>query len=188
MTETAPGAAVGAAVGAAPGAADAAQARTLVLIRHARAAAAPTDIERPLSDAGAAQARALAAALATRVGSADLLIVSPARRARQTSQPIAERLSPGRTLVEEDVYFGGGRAVLELVRQARPGARTVIVVGHEPTTSELAAYLDGGVSDLGRRVSYGMSTANAAVLRVGSPWAALTGGSAEVIDLLTPAH
>lgn len=181
MTETAPRA-------AATGAAEAVDARTLVLIRHARAAAAPTDIERPLSDVGAAQARALAAALATRVGRADLLIVSPAARARQTSQPIIARLSPGRTRVEEDVYFGGGRAVLDLVREAGPGARTVVVVGHEPTTSELAAYLDGGVSEFGRRVSYGMSTANAAVLRVDSSWAALTGGGAEVIDLLTPAH
>ncbi|WP_366181488.1 histidine phosphatase family protein [Actinomyces timonensis] len=177
MTETAPG----------PAAAGA-ENRTLVLIRHARAAAAPTDIERPLSGSGAAQARALAAVLAARVGSADLLIVSPAERARQTSQPIVERLSPGRTLVEEDVYFGGARAVLNLVREAGPGARTVIVVGHEPTTSELAAYLDGGASDLGRRVSYGMSTANAAVLRVESPWNALTGGAAEVIELLTPDH
>ena len=182
MTETDPKAAAAASSTASA----AEEARILVLIRHARAAAAATDIERPLSDSGAAQAQALATALSTRVRSADLLIVSPAERARQTSQPIIARLAPERTLVEEDVYFGGGRAVLELIREAGAGARTVVVVGHEPTTSELAAYLDGGTTDLGRRVSYGMSTANAAVLRVESPWASLTGGTAQVIDFLTP--
>ncbi len=109
----------------------------LFIVRHAEAASGEPDALRPLTTTGREQARALA----ERLPAADAVLTSPLLRARQTAALIArsagieaevdERLAPGATA--EHV-----RASLE----GREG--TIVVVGHQPDCSRIAAELVGG--------------------------------------------
>ena len=67
--------------------------RRLVLVRHSKASHdAVTDLERPLTSKGAALAGLLAKELRKRLESTDLLVVSPAARAHETSLQLVCRL------------------------------------------------------------------------------------------------
>jgi phosphohistidine phosphatase len=109
----------------------------LIIVRHAEAAPGEPDALRPLTPSCREQARALA----KRLPPAGVVLTSPLLRARETAASIAraagiepeidERLAPGATA--EDV-----RAAVE----GRDG--TVVVVGHQPDCSRIAAALTGG--------------------------------------------
>jgi broad specificity phosphatase PhoE len=118
----------------------AAQDRTVILVRHAEAAAEPRP-DPPLTDAGRVRAVQLARALESAgVGSA---IVTQFRRTRET----AEALLTSRGMTPVTVETGGGlaahvEAVAAAVR-ARPDGETVLVVGHSNTIPAIIAALGG---------------------------------------------
>ena len=111
----------------------------LFLVRHAHSDPGQPDELRPLSARGREQARELAERL-TAV-EPEVVLASPLLRARETAAAIAkaagaelrvdDRLAPGASA--EDVL-----AVIEGVGEA------VVVVGHQPDCSEVAAALGAG--------------------------------------------
>ena len=114
----------------------------LFLIRHADAEAGDPDELRHLSPAGREQARALGKQLAADGIRPNAVLTSPLLRARETAQELArpvglepepdERLAPG--------------ATAEAVRAAaEERGETVVVVGHQPDCSKIAAELTGGL-------------------------------------------
>lgn len=160
--------------------------KTLVLVRHSKAAHdAPTDLERPLTSKGRAMADQLARALDSRVNGVDLLLVSPAARARQTARPLQERIHLAEIRVEPEVYRHGPNGILRLLEPLSESVRTVVVVGHEPTMSILAHILHDVDDDLASQVSFGVPTATAIVLDVPGSWAALGPGGAHVTEIVT---
>src|SRR5690348_8811929 len=79
--------------------------RRLVLIRHAAAAQAPVDADRPLTDQGTAQAAAIGRWLQQRALRPERVVVSPARRARQTWDAAAAQLpTPPEATLDERIY------------------------------------------------------------------------------------
>lgn len=122
-------------------AAAAAQAPTVVIIvRHAEKAAAPAD-DPPLTEAGAARARALAAAVAD--AKVEAVITTQLARTRETARPAAE----ARGIAMETVTVGGtpvaehAWAVAAAVR--RHAGHTVLVVGHSNTVTRIIEALGG---------------------------------------------
>ena len=135
--------------------------KTLVLVRHSKAAHdAPTDLERPLTSRGRGLADELARSLSRRIGCLDLLLVSPAERARQT-------------------------ALLELLTPLPEATSTVVLVGHEPTVSILAHMLHDTDDDLAAQVSFGVPTATALVLSVTGSWTQLAPQGAHITEIVT---
>jgi len=128
--------------------------RTLVLLRHAKSdhPAGMADLDRPLSERGQADARAAGAWLARQAP--ELVLSSPSKRTRQTWQELAGTL-PGKPTVRYDrrIYLGGVADLLELVREIDGSVRRVLVIGHNPTLSQLAFTLDphGGLDSDGLR-------------------------------------
>jgi phosphohistidine phosphatase len=110
------------------------------LVRHAEAVPGHPDELRPLTSSGRDDARALGHRLAAAGERPDAVVTSPLLRARETAQALAracgcpvatdERLAPGAT--PEDV-----KAAV-----AGYGER-VVVVGHQPDCSRIAAALTG---------------------------------------------
>ena len=146
--------------------------RTLVLVRHSKASHdAPTDIERPLTPKGREMADVLARRLSGRLDAVDLLLVSPAARARQTADP--------------EIYHNGALRILRLLTGLPEAAGTVILVGHEPTISIMAHVLHDADDDLASQVSVGVPTATALVLDVPGPWNGLGPGTAHLGDMLS---
>lgn len=157
-----------------------------MLVRHSKAAHdAPTDIERPLTSKGRVMADALARSLDSRMNGVDLLLVSPAARARQTARPLQERLHLGEIRVEPEIYHHGPDGILGLLESLAESVRSVVVVGHEPTMSILAHILHDTDDDLASQVSFGVPTATAIVLQVPCAWSALGPRSAHLTEIVT---
>jgi len=111
----------------------------LVLIRHAEAAPGDPDELRVLTPGGREQARRLGEHLRADGIVPDAILSSPLLRARET----AEGLGFGAPEASEALAPG---ATPEGVRAAVAGrGETVIVVGHQPDCSRIAAAIQGGV-------------------------------------------
>jgi phosphohistidine phosphatase len=113
----------------------------LVIVRHAEAASGEPDELRPLTAAGRDTARVLGKRLADDGLVPDAVLTSPLLRARETAQELAR---PAGLEPEPDERLAPG-ATAEAVRAAaEERGQTVIVVGHQPDCSRIAAALSGG--------------------------------------------
>ena len=118
----------------------------LYLVRHGKAAAGPSDAERPLTADGADEMRRVARRLAKLGVAFDATLASPLVRARQTAEVLAEAGLAG--VVEECAALAPGGSLADaldrIAHHRARGAERVALVGHEPTLSEWAAQLAGG--------------------------------------------
>ncbi|HUC27246.1 MAG TPA: histidine phosphatase family protein [Streptosporangiaceae bacterium] len=121
----------------------AAEASTLVLLRHAKSAWPDVpDHERPLAERGRLAAPAMGDWLRIVGYQPDLVLCSTARRARQTwelAQP-ALRTDPP-TVFDRRLYQASAERMLDLIRHTDPSVRTLLVIGHDPAIPELAIAL-----------------------------------------------
>jgi phosphohistidine phosphatase len=118
----------------------------LLLVRHAiaeeRGAAWPDDDQRPLSRDGARKWKRAAHGLAQVVPGVDHLLTSPLTRTFQTAEILAKALSPSPKVQLLDELRPDARAAsLVAALRAKSPKGTVVLVGHEPMLSELAARL-----------------------------------------------
>ena len=121
--------------------------KTILLLRHAKSdwdVNAP-DHERPLAARGR-KAAVKMGRLVTASGSVpDRALVSSAVRTRQTVELAAEAGEwSGPARVTDALYEATPEAVLAEIQAEPDDAACLVVVGHEPTTSRLAALLVGG--------------------------------------------
>ncbi len=153
----------------------------LLLIRHAKSdwGAGLPDAERPLNRRGEQSARTMGRVLALAGRAPDLVLTSPARRARLTAELAVEAGEWACPVVEDQrLCPGSPRQVIEAIRSHAGAARRPAVIGHEPALSQTAALLLGG-SQLH------MVTGAVACLEVDS-WNGLGPGSATLAWMLTP--
>ncbi len=113
----------------------------LVIVRHAEAESGEPDELRRLTADGGRSARELGERLAREGVRPDAILTSPLLRARETGAALAkaldvaaephDRLAPGATADDVRAAVGGR-------------GETVVVVGHQPDCSRIAAALGGG--------------------------------------------
>jgi phosphohistidine phosphatase len=163
--------------------------RRLLLIRHARAAGGPVDLERPLTAEGVQQAVALGSWLEHAGLVPDRVLVSPARRAVQTWEQAGAALS-SRAQPIGDARIGDNTvdALLAAIRETPEDVQSVAVVGHNPSIGELAGVLDDGRSDpVARRgVESGFPAGGVAVFELAVSFAAVGPGAATLRDFRVP--
>ena len=117
------------------------QAVQLVIVRHAEAASGEPDELRPLTAEGRETARALGLLLAAEGLHHDAVLTSPLLRARQTAEQLAR---PAGLDAEPDERLAPGATADGVQAAAREHGETVVVVGHQPDCSRIAAALAGG--------------------------------------------
>jgi phosphohistidine phosphatase len=113
----------------------------LVIVRHAEAASGEPDELRPLTAAGRETARALGQRLAEEGVRPDAVLTSPLLRARETARELAR---PAGLEPEPDERLAPGATADDVRTAAQERGETVIVVGHQPDCSRIAAALTGG--------------------------------------------
>lgn len=154
-------------------------------MRHAKAEqTAATDVERALSDRGAADAAEAGRWLAERGLRPDHVLVSSARRTRETWEAVAGGAGWDLDAEHDDgLYAAGPETALDLLRAVPAHARAVLVIGHNPTMAYLAQLLDGGEGDpeVAVEMAGGYPTAAATVLEHDGAWADLVEGSARAV-------
>jgi phosphohistidine phosphatase len=164
-------------------------ARTLVILRHAKAETPGErpDFERRLTTVGETDADAAGAWLADERLRPDLVLCSPAARTRQTWQGVSIALAqalPGsgapEVRYEKGLYDGGRTEVFDLLRTVADEVRTVLVVGHNPTVSDVSLLLIPDDQWDGDQVS--LKTSGLAVHRTDGPWSTVEPGSMRLIE------
>jgi phosphohistidine phosphatase len=124
---------------------------TLSLLRHAKSSwsdARLKDIERPLNDRGEEAAPRMAVFMARRGITPDLILCSPAVRARQTLDLVLPRFK-GRpaVAVEDSLYLAAPAALLKRIQSVGADVEHLMIVGHDPGMHALALELAGSGAD-----------------------------------------
>jgi phosphohistidine phosphatase len=146
--------------------------RTLVLLRHAKAANPQRvdDSDRPLTARGHADAAAAGAWLLTKGLRPALVLCSPARRTRETWHGVQVALggkaAATRVVFEPALYESGAHTLLGLIRETDADIDVLMLVGHNPTISMVSGLLDPGTDPDGD-----LRTAGLAVHRLDGAWA-----------------
>jgi phosphohistidine phosphatase len=123
----------------------------LYILRHGIAAerGAPdfkTDADRPLTPKGRRQLGQIAAAMQSMGLDFSLILSSPFLRARQTAEIVAKSLKLNKRLVFSDALMpdGDAKTLIRQLRELQPAPENLLLVGHEPYLSGLAALLISG--------------------------------------------
>jgi len=116
--------------------------RQLTLVRHAKSSwddPGQDDFDRPLNKRGHRDAPEMGKRLRDRGCRPDLVLVSPALRARQTAELVLEPLSLGKDAVRFDagIYDASCVALLQLVRSQPESVTHLMMIGHNPGFTEL---------------------------------------------------
>jgi phosphohistidine phosphatase len=142
--------------------------RRLMLLRHAkteRAEPGERDRDRKLTKRGRGDAPSVGAYMARHGLAPDLALVSPARRAEQTWELVAEAFAkPPRRVEDERIYNANPERLLALIGETR-GARSLVVVGHNPGLHDLAVLLiASGDVETRERITEKLPTAGLVVI------------------------
>ena len=161
------------------------QTRRLVVMRHAKAEQlGETDAARELSPRGRRDAAAAGVWLAEYGVVPDHALVSASTRTRQTWEAVAGAaswdLEPS---FDQGLYAAGPESALDLLRLVPADARTVVVIGHNPTMGQLAQMLEDGEgdADAGNQMALGFPTSAVAVFEYDGAWTDLEATGARLV-------
>jgi phosphohistidine phosphatase len=162
--------------------------RTLLLMRHAKSSYPPgvADHDRPLAPRGIREAGLAGEWLRANVPTIDEVLCSTATRARET---LARSGIDAPVRYNERLYGAGPGTVIEEINKVTDKVATLLVVGHEPTTSALAIGLSGekGTDAAAlERISEKFPTSAIAVLTLACDWQSLGLNGAALIGFHVP--
>ncbi|WP_438310278.1 SixA phosphatase family protein [Streptomyces sp. HUAS TT3] len=164
----------------------------LVILRHAKSAwpLGVPDRERPLGPRGLRDAPAAGRLLARTALRPDLVLCSPARRARQTWELAGAEL-PDQPPVRfaPRLYGADAEDLLDAVRDTPTEVARLLLVGHNPGLQELVLLLAGegpGPDPDLDRIATKFPTSAVAVLSCPAPWSALDPASATLTSFAIP--
>jgi phosphohistidine phosphatase len=159
--------------------------KQLTLLRHAKSVQDliySVDRERPLAERGRGDAEKVGQFFAQTGVVPDLIVSSPAVRARQTAEAVARSAKyTGGIRWEEGVYAAGADALLSVMRRLPDQAEHVLLVGHNPGFEELAALL------IGTECGVTLPTAAVAHFEIDTDrWSEVCAGTGRLQWLVTP--
>jgi phosphohistidine phosphatase len=157
--------------------------KTLLLLRHAKSSWDDTsirDFDRPLSARGKRDAPRVGKALKVRGPLPDLVLSSPAARAKETIEAVIKsariQISPR---FDEGIYGASSAELIGIIRRLPPESSCALMVGHNPGFEDTVSRLTGE-----RR---SMPTAALACLEFQTErWADVEDENGKLLWLLTP--
>jgi phosphohistidine phosphatase len=164
--------------------------RRVYLLRHAKSSwkdHSLADRDRPLAGRGRRAAKAIAAHLQAEGVRPELVLCSPARRARETLERI-EGAFGGRVEVSfEDALYGAGEAELLARLEALPQeVGSVMLIGHNPGLEELALALATKGAGLARLRKKYPTAALATIDLPADRWSAIERGRGDLVGYVRP--
>jgi phosphohistidine phosphatase len=165
----------------------------LFLFRHAKSSWTDPgldDHDRPLNPRGQRSAPLIGRYMRAHKLVPDLVLCSPARRARDTWKLASAELGAGpRLVLDEGLYdFGNGGRILDTLRHKGESAKSVMVVGHNPSIERLAQRLIGkGDVKLRRRLAEKYPTGALAAIAFDAPdWGSVEDGKGTLSVFIRP--
>jgi phosphohistidine phosphatase len=157
--------------------------KTLLLLRHAKSSKndpALHDFDRPLNARGLEAAELIGQTMQKQQIEPELIVSSPAQRARQTAEIaiVAGKLT-GELRFDQRIYEASVKRLLEVVSQIEDRFGSVMLVGHNPGFEELLETLIGEAREM----------PTASLTRIGLPvekWTDVQPGSGTLGWLIEP--
>ena len=120
--------------------------KTLYLARHAKSSwknPELSDIERPLNKRGKRDAPYIGNLLNEKDVKPDILISSPAVRARRTAVTIAEIIDypKSKIIIDDNIYESSSAGLLNIIKGFHDKYNSVMMFGHNPAFTMLNNYL-----------------------------------------------
>jgi phosphohistidine phosphatase len=164
--------------------------RELLILRHAKSdwnAGSPSDFERPLAKRGKKDAPRVGEWLYREGLVPDIVVSSPAERAKQTAIKVCKSMDfKKRKIVWDKKIYGGEVADLLGVLAGCPEkASVVLLVGHNPGLEDLLRYLAGDEVEIPNDGKL-LPTATLARLEMPNDWTELEPGCAQLIGVCRP--
>jgi phosphohistidine phosphatase len=165
---------------------------TLLLLRHAKSSwddPSLKDFDRPLAPRGRTAAPRMGAYIAQQGLAPELILCSPAVRARQTLDLVRPHLAGNPTVVYEDaLYLAAASLMLARLRKIEGKVGSVMMVGHDPGMQGLALELSGsGDADILSALTGKFPTAALAVIRFKQhAWSRIAPGKGRIEQFITP--
>ena len=118
--------------------------KKLYIIRHAKSSRSDEtleDFERPLNKRGKANAPIMGERLKEKGIMPDIIISSPAKRAKTTAEIIAKEIGyEKKVLFDANIYEANVNELSKILRALDDKNKTVFLVGHNPSLNDLANY------------------------------------------------
>jgi phosphohistidine phosphatase len=157
--------------------------KTLFLLRHAKSSWKEADIadfDRPLNERGRRSAPFMGRLLKERGLSPDLIISSPAKRARKTAKLVKEAGEYAAEIVFDDrIYEASPSTILYVAGEVDDSLDSVMLVGHNPGMEGAVRVLTGQTE--------AMPTAGVAVIDLDiDAWKQIASGCGAVREILRP--
>jgi len=165
--------------------------RRLMLLRHAkteRAEPGTRDRDRKLTKRGRADAPVIGAYMAHHGLLPDLALVSPVTRAQETWTLIAPAFAKTpRVTRDERIYNVSPERLISIIAETR-GARSLLIVGHNPSLHDVAVQLiAAGDVEARERVSEKLPTSGLVVIEFSiDDWSKLHSRSGRLEHFVTP--
>lgn len=165
--------------------------KTFYVLRHAKSDwSEPSlrDFDRPLNDRGRKAAKAMGAEMRKRDVKPDLVLTSPAVRARQTLTLVQEGYGQAFNVSEERrIYAADVSTLIDVVRSVPEDTERLMIVGHNPGFQDLVLLLAGGQDALRSEAAQRFPTAALAEIRFEcDSWKEIGAGSGQLCRLTKP--
>lgn len=157
--------------------------KTLLIMRHAKSdweSGSNSDFDRPLNSRGLITAPQMGETLKESNLCPDLIISSPAQRAKSTAMAVAAEINYSTEIqFTETFYFGNLDQITKLICSTDNNTEKLMVVGHNPTWEGLVYFLSGKYLQ--------MKTANIAVIEFDvNDWSKINKSNAKFVEVLAP--
>ena len=163
--------------------------RELLLLRHGKSdwSTSVDDFHRPLKDRGKRAAQRIGVWIAQQHMLPDVIVTSPAERARVTAEKACKAMgnSARGILSDERIYAAGLNALIEVLADCPQDAGRVMLVGHNPGLEELLEWLAIDRVPLAKDGKL-LPTATLARLQMPSDWRTLIAGCAKLDSITRP--
>ena len=155
--------------------------KRLILMRHAKSdwdASYEADQERPLNRRGVESAKAMGRVLSVGGEIPDKILSSPAVRARTTAD-LVSAVWEVPVEIRDELYGASAGEVIDTIHSAGGSSERLLVVGHEPTTSQTVSVLCGARVRVATATAVGLDLAP-------DDWKRLEPNSATLAYVLPP--
>jgi len=163
---------------------------TLYLMRHAKSdwhSAAQADFDRPLNQRGARDAVRMGQWLHAQGIKPEVLLASPAQRARQTVLAVADTLDvkDDEVTFDKELYLADRAALLNILHTIPDSTDSVLLVAHNPGLDELVEWLASQPPPLSGSGKL-MTTGAIAMFELPAGWGRLKRGGLSLQQLQRP--
>jgi len=120
--------------------------KTIYLVRHAKSSWSNprlSDFNRPLNKRGKRDAPFMGEQLEEMEINPDLIISSPAKRAKKTALHIAEKISypTKKIILKDEIYDASEKTLLNLIKKVDDKIESLMIFAHNPGLTQLNNYI-----------------------------------------------